>query len=406
MGPMTFAALPFWLIVAALTLFAGATLWRAARKGQPGGADADMRLYRDQLAEVERDLARGTVTAPEAERIRTEVARRLLEADRRMQAADAPAARDGGAALGGALAVALAGGVAGYLWLGAPGYPDLPVALRIERAAEIAANRPGQAEAAGPETPLTDPDDPVDARLVADLRRAVTDRPNDAVGAQLLAEQESRLGNDDAAAAAQASVVRLKGNQATAADHAILADLLVRAADGYVSPEAEAAVTAALALDAGNGLARFYLGLMQAQTARPDLSFQTWRALLETSPEAAPWVPVIRERIGLLADAAGVDYALPEATRGPDAAALEAAGAMPPDEQKAMIGGMVEGLAERLANQGGTGAEWAQLIAALGVLGDVERARAIFAEAEDVFAGSPDDLTLVTDAARKAGIAE
>ncbi len=149
MGAMTFAALPFWLIVAALTLFAGATLWRAGRKGFAGGTDADMRLYRDQLAEVERDLARGTVTEAEAERVRTEVARRLLEADRRMQAADAPAAQGGGAVLGGLLTLALAGGVAGYLWLGAPGYPDLPVAVRIERAAEIAANRPGQAEAAG-----------------------------------------------------------------------------------------------------------------------------------------------------------------------------------------------------------------------------------------------------------------
>jgi cytochrome c-type biogenesis protein CcmH len=406
MGPMTFAALPFWLIVAALTLFAGATLWRAGRKAVTGGADADMRLYRDQLAEVERDLARGTVTAGEAERIRTEVARRLLDADRRMQAADAPVARDGGAVLGGVLAVALAGGVAGYLWLGAPGYPDLPVSLRIERAAEIAASRPGQAEAAGPEKPLTDPDSPGDARLIADLRNAVAARPGDLAGQQLLAEQESRLGNDAAAAAAQAGVIRLKGSEATAADHAILADLLVRAADGYVSPEAEAAVTAALALDPGNGLAQFYLGLMQAQTARPDLAFQTWRALLETSPEAAPWVPVIRERIGMLADAAGVDYALPEATRGPDAAALEAAGDMAPEDRQAMIEGMVEGLAERLANQGGTGAEWAQLIAALGVLGDTDRARAIFAEAEDVFAGSPDDLTLVTEAARKAGIAE
>ncbi len=201
-------------------------------------------------------------------------------------------------------------------------------------------------------------------------------------------------------------MIRLKGAEATAADHAILADLLVRAANGYVSPEAEAAVNAALALDAGNGLARFYLGLTQAQTGRPDLSFQTWRALLETSPDAAPWVPVIRERIGMLAQAAGVDYALPEATRGPDASTVEAADEMSPEDRQEMIRGMVEGLAERLATQGGTGAEWAQLIAALGVLGEAERAKAIFAEAEDVFAGSPDDLTLVTDAARKAGIAE
>ena len=79
---------------------------------------------------------------------------------------------------------------------------------------------------------------------------------------------------------------------------------------------------------------------------------------------------------------------------------------MAPEDREAMIRGMVEGLASRLANDGGTGAEWAQLITALGVLGETERARGIWAEAQDVFAASPSDLETVAAAARQAGVAE
>ena len=44
--------------------------------------EADMAVYKDQMAEVERDLARGTISAEEAQRLRAEVGRRLLDLDR------------------------------------------------------------------------------------------------------------------------------------------------------------------------------------------------------------------------------------------------------------------------------------------------------------------------------------
>ena len=70
-----------------------------------------------------------------------------------------------------------------------------------------------------------------------------------------------------------------------------------------------------------------------------------------------------------------------------------------------MIRGMVEGLSARLANDGGTSAEWAQLIGALGVLGDTDRARAIYGEAQVVFGARPEDLAIVRAAAERAGVA-
>jgi cytochrome c-type biogenesis protein CcmH len=79
---------------------------------------------------------------------------------------------------------------------------------------------------------------------------------------------------------------------------------------------------------------------------------------------------------------------------------------MTPQERMEMIRGMVENLNDRLANEGGTAAEWAQLIAALGNLGETDRAAAIWGEAQQVFAARPDDLGTVRAAAERAGVAE
>ncbi len=55
------------------------------------------------------------------------------------------------------------------------------------------------------------------------------------------------------------------------------------AAGGYVSPEAEAALSEVLRREPSNGRARYYTGLLYAQTGRPDLAFRVWRPLLEDS---------------------------------------------------------------------------------------------------------------------------
>ncbi len=228
-----------------------------------------------------------------------------------------------------AVAAALAGGVALYLQTGAPGYPDLPMSERLARAETFRTERPSQAaamaEAVLPDRPTPDPDF---AALMERLRTAVAAKPDDITGQRLLARNEAALGNFAAAAEAQARVIALAGDAATATDYAALADSYIVATGGYVSPEAEAALASALERDPKNGTARFYMGLMWAQTGRPDLAFRFWRGLLEEGPEEAPWIAPIRAQIGMLAAAAGVDYApppAPGAAPGPDAADMAAA---------------------------------------------------------------------------------
>ena len=336
------------------------------------------------------------------------MSRRLLDADARATAASAT--KDG-ARLPAALlmiAVLLLGAGGLYALIGAPGTRDLPMEARLAAIQEAAATRPGQAEAealAAPALPAAPEPDANFLDLMKKLRAALETRPGDAQGLALLAQNEARLGNFTAAREAQEKLIAAKGEDATADDLSMLVDMMVFAAGGYVSPEAEAHLRRLTDLDPENGAGQYYAGLMLAQNGRPDRAFPIWRRLLETGAPDAPWVPVIRAEIEGLAAAAGVDYAAP-AERGPTSADVEAAADMTDEDRQAMIGGMVEGLAERLATQGGPPEDWARLIGALAVLGETERARAIAVEARNAFAGNEEALSIIASAASRAGVAE
>ena len=181
---------------------------------------------------------------------------------------------------------------------------------------------------------------------------------------------------------------------------------MVLAAGGYVSPEAEAVAETILARDAQNGVARYYWGLMQLQTGRPDRAFRVWDALLRAGPEDAPWISPILAQIEDVARDAGVRYQLPVigSGRGPSNEDIEAAEAMSPAERMQMIQGMVSGLAERLASEGGPPDDWAQLITALGVLGRFDQAVVVFENAKRVYGEDPGAMDVINGAADRAGI--
>lgn len=404
----------FWIVAIAMGVAVAALLAGAMLRGGAQGAEAsDLDIYRDQLAEVERDRARNLIDHAEAERSRVEISRRLLDADRKAQAqgatATAPARMTRHVATLTAIALMLAG--AGlYYTLGAPGYADMPIKARIAAAEETHQSRPSQAIAeaeAGRNRPPVDPD-PRLAELIGKLRAVLEERPDDLQGYILLAENEAYAGDFIAASKAQERVLEIKGQAASAEDHANHAVLLLYAAGGYVSPEAEAAIDEALRRDPANGMALYLSGLLHTQTGRPDIAFRIWRPLLEQSPPDAPWYDPIYNSIGQLAQLAGVRYAPPPRTTlpGPSQADIIAAEDMTQEEQQEMIHGMVESLSARLAESGGAAEEWARLIAALGVLGEIDRARAIHAEAREAFGNSPRDLAVIDEAADRAGLSE
>ena len=400
----------FWIAAAAMALAVLAVLAAALRSGTrpaPAVGGEDQRVYRHQLQEIDRDRQRGVIAGDEAERLRAEVARRLLEADRapKPQLANPVAGR-------GLAAVVIVAAVLGagllYARIGAPGYPDLPLSDRLALAEASYNTRPTQdaAEAMAPPPVAPSDVDPTYLEMMDKLRAAVASRPTDVQGLTLLATNEAALGNFAAARKAQQGLVAAMGDKATAQDHAALAEAMIQAAAGIITKDAEAELVATLKLDPGHGPARYYSGLMFAQTGRPDRTFALWQPLLEQSAPGDPWVAPIRAQLPGVADAAGVNYELPDApgpeATGPDAAAVAAAGEMNADDRQAMIAGMVEQLAARLDAEGGPVADWAKLVTSLAVLGDTARSAETLATAREKFVGDTAALAVLDQAAAQA----
>jgi cytochrome c-type biogenesis protein CcmH len=412
----------FWIIVAMLSIGVGTVLGLTLMRGRVGDAPPaayDLQVYRDQLREVDRDTTRGVIGAEDAERLRAEISRKILAADAQLQAGGESGGQPrmlGIVAAGVIVAAIAGGGVALYSWIGAPGYRDLPMATRMAESDAARAERLDQDAAEARFAPqaagLPEGTDAEYLALVERLRETVAERPDDRRGLRFLVRSEAALGNMGAARKAQAQLIEAKGEDATPTDYATLAELMINAAGGYVSADAEAALRDALDREGQLPTARFYMGVYMAQVDRPDAAFRLWRDLLAESTPDAPWVAPIRSGIEDLAARAGVRYELPPrqaapmAPSGPSAGDVEAAEDMDPEARREMIRGMVARLSDRLATEGGTAQDWARLINAYGVLGEAEQAGRIWAEAQTVFADSPERLATVRAAAETAGVAE
>ena len=292
----------FWIIIGSLSLGVGAVLALALLRGRDRAVPAaayDLQVYRDQLKEVDRDLARGVIAKADAERVRTEVSRRVLAADAELRAQKKDGIRKTGSNAMVVLVLivmTLAGSLAIYAQLGAPGYRDLPLEVRIAASEQARADRLNQveAEALAPPRPPA-PEASADYLALMDkLRETVKTRPDDLQGLRLLVRNEAALGNVAAAYAAQSKIIEIMGPEATAEDHALQADLMIAAAGGYVSTEAEAALRNALQRDPSHPTSRYYLGSFLMQVDRPDAAFRMWEQLLRESRPDAPWVAPIR----------------------------------------------------------------------------------------------------------------
>lgn len=401
----------FWVIAA---LFAAACLGivlapvlRGAGRGE-ARASYDLRMHRDQLRELDADVTRGVMSAGEADATRIEISRRLLAA------AEAEAAEPAGATSPRRLARRLApalGLTAGisalalYAFIGAPGLPDRPLAERRAEVAAEHARRPAQAEAerlaaevvsSGRTEPRAE-----DAALLARLQEALKDRPDDLRGYRLLAQSLAALGRWPEARVAEERVLAILGDRAEAKDYVDLAEMRILAAGGYVSPEAEEALTRALSLDPKDPVGRYYSALALMQGGRPDLAYRIFSGLTDEGPADAPWIAPSRQGLVEAASLAGLPA---PAGPGPDAGDVAAAESLPAAERQTMIEGMVGRLSDRLAAEGGPPEDWARLIRSLGVLGRLDEAKSVLAEARAAHGADPAALALIETAGREAGI--
>jgi len=389
-----------WITIAVLTAVAlGLLLVPLARRGRapaPTRAAYDITVYRDQLAEVDRDLERGLFGDDQAHAARIEIQRRMLAAgpEDGSGGTEKPARPRprGSVAVIAAIAVAVPAGAVGlYLYLGSPGAPGQPFAERGTATA-------GADAEAGDQEGLR--------AVVGRLAERLLRNPDDLNGWLLLARSYMTLEHYDDAANAFRRAMGLSDNRADIA--AGYAEAVALGDGGPITPEVRQIFEGVFAAEPGNTKARYYLGLAKAQQGDVRGALQDWVDLRVLSPPDAPWHPVLEQQIERAARALDIDPATvepspgavalagarppfrgtapgaPPATSpaGPSRADREAATRMSDEERAAMIRSMVKRLAGRLEENPGDREGWFRLARAYEVLGEMEKAGEARARAE------------------------
>ncbi|HWV81052.1 MAG TPA: c-type cytochrome biogenesis protein CcmI [Hyphomicrobiaceae bacterium] len=381
-----------WLGFAVLTAAVVAALLRPLFANQapevpvPGASAA---VYRDQLAEIASEEARGLIGAAEAEAARVEIARRLLAtADRasgEQPASSSREVRSVATVLAAALPVLA---VVVYLAVGTPGLPGQPFAARS-------------------------PDGQSVGQLVAKVEARLRAHPEDGRGWDVIAPVYLRLGRYHEAAEAFQQALRLVGESADRL--AGLAEAHVLANDGHVSEVARKAYERLRVLTPERVEPRFWLAVVAEQEGRFEEAVKAYAQLLTEGSAAAPWRAsvverwkAVRTKLGLATDPVPDGVAESKPTGLAPALAREdvrAIQALPADERQRMIEDMVAGLDKQLAENGRDLEGWQRLIRAYTVLGRREDALGALARARSAFAEETQALDALSTLARTLGLA-
>lgn len=368
-----------WFLLAALTFGLVAVLIAPLRRAQiqsaQSQADYDLAVYRDQLAELERDLSRGAIATGDADAARAEISRRILAADAARQSAPAAGPKLVWAKASTAISIpVLAIGL--YVAEGRPNLAGVPHAERLANA-----EKTGDFEA-----------------LIAKVSAHLEQNPSDLRGWQVMASALAGRGRYEEASQALAGLLR---NTTPNAD--LLADYgetLVLANGGQMNERAETAFAEALKLNPDHPKSAFFQGLALRQKGKTDEALAIWQALFDKAPEDAPWRAAVRAAIDEVAaaPAASVAPGMPQLSDEQIAAAKQ----MSPEDRQAMIRSMVDGLAEKLAANGKDLDGWLRLANARKMLGELPAAQKALDDAAEIYKG--DEPALARIAAAREGL--
>lgn len=266
------SGLTVWLALGLLAVAALLPL-AATLRGPPrarGRREADLALYRAQLAELGREKEAGRLDEAAHRAAVLEVQRRLLAAPAETGLMEDRRSRW---VLAAALVAVPALALGLYLRSGIPEMPSAPYALRHE---------------------ITTRDD----RLLDDLRARLAQLPPDSPQARdgwaLLANAERGRGHLAAAAEAYRKAL------AAGFDADLTGQLAQVLLEEGRSEEARDLLAAALPRAPGHVGLRFLAGLAEAQAGRPESAKAAWRALLADAPPDAPWRAMVERRLSTL----------------------------------------------------------------------------------------------------------
>lgn len=257
----------FWVIAG--VMIAGALLFilppllgRRALSGGASHGQANVSIYKDQLRELERDLAQGVIGKEHYEAARSEIERRAL--DESTDAVTAPAPAQAQWTLVTAIGVALpALAIVLYLTVGTP-----------------AALAPGATAAQKDEGHAITPER-IQA-MVAGLAQRLKENPEDPEGWAMLAKSYNALGRYPEAASAYAEAARRIPNDAQLlADYA---DTLAMAQGRSLQGEPEKLIAQALTADPNNVKALALAGTVAYSKKEYAQAATLWRRVLAIIP--------------------------------------------------------------------------------------------------------------------------
>jgi cytochrome c-type biogenesis protein CcmH len=407
-----------WLI---LTILAGAAALIVAapflfRSDSAGETASSIHVYKDQLAELERDKAQGLIEEAEAVSARAEIERRILSAAKGETApVDRIAPNWQYRMVTGVAGIVVLGSVGLYASLGRPDLPSAQnqvLAMNGEQAAQSAGAQEGGNE--------------VDA-LVKRLEKRLAENPSDPDGWRVLGWSYYNTGRYKDSVAAYRRAVDLQKDNPTL--KSFLGEAMVKEAGDRVTDAALAIFNEVLATSPNDERARFFKGVDRVQKGDSQGAIDEWLALYKIAPADAEWAADLRTRIEETAQQAGIDVsarlaetkpsgppstaaanapaAHPGAapTPGPTAADVENAQQLTPEDQQAMVAGMVDRLAGRLETSPKDPEGWIMLMRSRMAMKDAEKARAAFEKAKSVFADEPETQLRIVQAAQSMGIA-
>jgi cytochrome c-type biogenesis protein CcmH len=362
-----------WFVFALMTAAAiFAVLWPLRHGGRPPSDGSETAVYKDQLAEIDRDVGNGLIGSSEAEAARIEISRRLLSAVDSQR--DPPVASNIGWRRSAAI-TALVGlpvmAAAFYLPLGSPRLGDFPLAERA-RAPDVR--------------------QPLDT-LVAQVETHLEKNPADGRGWSVLAPVLARLGRYDDAVRAYRNSISYNGDSAER--RADLGEAITAAAGGVVTSEAKAEFERAVALNTDEAKANYFLGVAAEQDGRTTEAASIWRAMLAKGPPDAPWRPVVRAALARVGGSTAP--ALSDDT-------VAAAKDMNETDRGAMIRGMVERLASRLKQNGDDVEGWLRLVRAYMVMGDRDKAKGALTDARQAVANDAERLRQLNEGLKNLGL--
>jgi cytochrome c-type biogenesis protein CcmH len=339
----------FWILVAIMTAAVAALLLypllRGAKTADDGRA-GEAAVYRDQLRELDRDLAGGLITADEAEYARAEIGRRLIAVSAVEPKELHKAAGHHRFSEAFVLLLLPVLGLTLYIAMGRPDLPSQPLQARLEN--------PGNDMAV----------------LVAKAERHLAENPDDGKGWDVLAPIYFNAMRIADAENAYRKAIRLLGPSPMRLDG--LAEALMAGANGVVTDDARKVLEQSLTLEPKNPRAKFYVALSMEQAGRAADAKAAFEALAKDSPADAPWLPLVSEHIAKNGGAPMV--ADDKAPGNPTEDDVAAARDMSSGDRQQMIRGMVENLDAKLSADPNNFEGWMRLVRSYAVLNDKDRA--------------------------------